>query len=113
MSEKISIEDVVYLAEKKLGLDGADISEYIYRTLERQARQKGTKFNSKYMNKLDLVMFRDNFIRMIDLSKLNPLDYSCFLDKTNALLENGSNIFSAKTENNKCDPFIRTVKVFR
>jgi len=113
MTEKILIEDVVYLVEKKLGLNCAEICEYIYTTLEKRARRNGKEFNSKYMTKTDLVEFRATFISMVDLSKLNPLDYSSFLDGTNNLIEYGSPIKNANGENNKLDPYIKTVRLCR
>jgi hypothetical protein len=108
MTNKIAISDVVYLIEKRLGLDGVKSCEYIYQVLENKARSKGNVFTSKYMSVDDLVVFRAEFLKMVDVHKLNPLDYTSFLEQTNQLLENGSRtIMHATTENKKVDPYIK------
>jgi len=102
MSHKILIEDVVYLVEKKLGINGVMACEYIYKELGKMHRE----FNSKYMSVAELVFFRDSFLKTVDLKKLNNLDHACFLRKTNELLENGSKNVTAVTNNKSTDPHI-------
>ena len=109
MTSKILITEVVHLVEKKLGINGVEACDFIDKHLDSKRK---SETRSKYMSKDDLVYFRSTFLSMVDLSKLNPLDYSCFLDKTNYLLENGSSINTAKSENNRLDPYIKTVKIF-
>ncbi len=109
MTQKISITEVVHLVEKKLGINGVEVCDFIDKFLDKKVNGKT---RSKYMSKDDLVYFRSTFLSMVDIKKMNPLDYSCFLDKTNYLLENGSSINTAKSENNRTDPYIKTVKIF-
>ena len=100
MSHKIAIEDVVYLVEKRLGIDGVQACDYIYTYLEKTHRD----FKSKYMSMADLVFIRDSFLKMVDITKLNNLDYQSFLQHTNELLESGSKIKTASAENRKTNP---------
>lgn len=100
MSHKIAIEDVVYLVEKRLGIDGVQACDYIYTYLGKVHKD----FKSKYMNMDDLVYLRDSFLKMVDIPKLNNLDYQSFLQHTNELLESGSKIKTASSENKKTNP---------
>lgn len=92
MSHKIAIEDVVYLVEKRLGINGVEACEYIYTYL-------GSEHKSKNITPANLVYLRDAFIKMVDVSKLNNLDYASFLQHTNELIINGSHKASNKEIN--------------
>ena len=107
MSHKIAIEDVVYIVEKRLGINGVEACDYIYTYLEKTHRS----FRSKYMSFDELIYFRDSFLKMVDITKLNDLDYSSFLQHTNELLEKGSKIKTASSENKKTNPPIMFVSM--
>lgn len=89
-NKKVLITEFTRLLENRLGIDGVDAYEHIIKTLEQNAKKRNSHFTSEYMTTQDLVIFRDEFLKMVDIKMLNPLDYQSFLDNTNSLLEYGS-----------------------
>lgn len=89
-NKKVLITEFTYLLENRLGINSVDAYEHIIKVLEQNAKKRNSHFASEYMTTQDLVVFRDEFLKMVDVKILNPLDYQSFLDNTNSLLEYGS-----------------------
>jgi len=109
MTKKVLITDFTYLLEKRLGINGVDSIEYIYQTLEKNAKKRNAHHHSEYMTSQDLVLFRDEFLKMVDVKLLNPLDYASFLDNTNHLLQYGSGNKNIMAQNKRTDPHIKVI----
>lgn len=103
--KRVRIAEFTYLVEKKLGFDGLFVSKFIDKYLETTYPNKvfGRMFRA-----VDVAKLRTRFLSLLDLEKLNPLDYKSFLEHTDSLMTNGSKSFTRNSESIEGD-YIRFV----
>ena len=112
-TKKINITDFSHLVEKKLGLNPILVIDYIDRYLSNKYPHK---IIGRRMKAIDLEHLRSKFLSLVNINSLNPLDYECFIRKTEELMINGSGNFHAVSENNgvvKRSEYIKTVIIVR
>jgi len=70
-NRKVLINDIIWCAEKRLGLDGAEVMQMIDRHLEKKYPNRTF---GRYMPLVDARYFSRKFLTMIDVERANPLD---------------------------------------
>ena len=104
-NRKVLINDIIWCAEKRLGLDGVVVMQMIDKPLEKKYPNR---IFGRYMPLVDARYFSKKFLTMIDIERANPLDLMSYQTNMKKALAGANNFYIVK-ENRKVKPTIRYI----